>query len=101
MDISKDYIIAEGPEGLEKVLNELLEKIKKDPKFATDEHFILYQLANQKSLIKVDTSQQPFVFWYCDLMGRPITTIVKETLSDFLWNKCGGREQSMRGKAGG
>lgn len=100
MDIPEDYILAEGPEGLEKVLIELLEKTKKDPTFATEEHYILYQLASQKSLIKVDTKQQPFVFWYCDLMGRPITIVAKEKISDFLWNQW-GREQYLKDKAGG
>lgn len=94
MDVSSDdYIIAEGPEGLDRVLTELLEKSKADPIFASQEHYVMYQLGNQKSLIKVDTNQTPFKFWYYDLMGRPATIIVKEAIARFLWDKCGLREE--------
>lgn len=98
MEIPSDHIIAEGPEGLEKVLEELLEKSKSDPIFATQDHFILYQLGNQKSLIKIDMSQQPFRFWHYDLMGRPATFAVKDTIARFLWEKCGEKEKYLRNK---
>lgn len=87
----KDYLNAEGPEGLSLALNELLEKSKKDPFFAKKEHYVLYQLGQQKSLIKIDTTKMPFRFWHYDLMGRPMTNVVKEVISNFLWEKCGGK----------
>lgn len=95
IEIPPNHIVADGPEGLERVLDELLEKSKTDTQFASDEHFILYQLANQKSLIKVDTSQLPFKFWHNDLMGRPATVAVKHTIAKFLWEKCGEKERCL------
>jgi len=96
MSESVDYIIAEGPEGLEKVLNELLIKVKADPIFAEKEHAILYQLGGQKSVLLVETKQMPFKIWHYDLMGRPETLAVKETLARFLWEKCGEKERYMQ-----
>jgi hypothetical protein len=96
VDNVEEYTIAEGPEGLTETLNELLEKSLKDPMFAVQEHFVLYKLGGQKSMIKIDTSQQPFRFWYYDLMGRPMTVSVKETIAKFLWEKCGEKERFTR-----
>jgi hypothetical protein len=92
MDNSDKYILAEGPDKLGQVLDDLLEKSKADPAFATQDHFVLYQLGSQKSLMKVDTSQRPFQIWYFDMMGRPETVVIKDTITRFLWDRCGGRE---------
>lgn len=92
MDIPSKYILANGPEGLEKVLNELLEKSKKDSAFASQEHFVLYQLGEQKSLIRVDTDKKPFLFWHYDLLGRPMTMVVKNTIDKFLSEKFGVKQ---------
>ncbi|RDI48660.1 hypothetical protein [Aquicella lusitana] len=92
-DLSAEYILAEGPDGLAKVLDSLLEESRKDRAFAEEEHFILYKLGNQKAVIKVDTSEVPFHFWYFDLLGRPMTGVVKQTIADFLWDKCGEKER--------
>jgi hypothetical protein len=92
MQIPEPHIIAEGPEGLQNVLNDLMDKCTADTVFAQQEHCILYQLGNQKSLIKVDTTNKPFKFLYNDLMGRPATTVIKETIGRFLWEKCGEKE---------
>lgn len=99
--MSLQYIPAQGPDGLEKVLDNLFEKTQKDREFAGTEHYILYQLGNQKSLIKVDMSQPPFQFWYYDLLGRPATRTVKETVARFLWEKCGERERFYKEFQGG
>jgi hypothetical protein len=96
MDIPENCIIAEGPEGLEQVLNDLFDKSKSDPMFAAEEHYILYQLGNQKSLIKVDNSKIPFQFWHYDSMGRPATFAVKTTIARFLWDKCGEKERFLQ-----
>lgn len=84
--------IANGPEGLTRVLKDFLKKSQQDLEFAAEEHYVLYQQGNQKSLIKVDMSQHPYLFWYYDLMGRPITKTVKETISQFLWDNCENKE---------
>jgi hypothetical protein len=94
-EVLKDYIPAQGPEGLKSVLEDLLEKSKKDPVFAEKEHYIYYQIGEQKSLIKVDMSSNPVTFWYFDLLGRPATRIVKKTIADFLWEKCGEKERFL------
>jgi hypothetical protein len=36
------------------------------------------------------------LFWYCDLLGRPITKAVKHTIADFLWEKCGEKEKQLK-----
>lgn len=95
MDIPAKYSIADGPEGLAKLLDELFEKSKTDPIFAREDHYIMYQLGSQKSLIKVDTSQIPFQFVYSDSMGRPATAAVKDVIARFLWEKCGEKERYM------
>lgn len=93
------FIPAEGPTGLMEVLEDLLTKSKQDPEFAAQEHIILYQLGNQKSLIKVDLSQPPGKFWYNDLLGRPITKAVENTIAEFLWTKCGEKERYLQSSA--
>ena len=95
MDIPNDYIIADGPEGLIKVLNELLEKSKNDSTFAQQKHYVLYQLGNQKSMLRVDTDKGPFTFWHYDLMGRPATQAIKETIANFLREHWGEEEQEL------
>jgi hypothetical protein len=90
-----DYLTAQGPEGLRNLLDELLEKSAKDPAFAKGQHMIRYQLGNQQSLIKVDLSEKPYLFWYCDLLGRPITKAVQYTIADFLWEKGGEKERCL------
>lgn len=90
-----DFIPAQGPEGLRDVLDDLLEK-SRDPVFAAEPHYIKYQLGGQKSLIKVDMSEKPYLFWYCDLLGRPITKAVHYTIADFLWEKGGEKEKYLQ-----
>lgn len=96
MQTPESYIIAEGPEGLTKILEELLEKTKQDPGFAKQEHHVLYQLGSQKSMIRIDTDQTPFKFWCYDLMGRPITLPMKEVLTRFLWKHWGEKAVSLQ-----
>jgi len=93
-----DYILAEGPEGLTKALTQLLDQSGKDASFAADPHYVLYQLGNQKSLIKIDMSEKPFYFWYYDLLGRPATNGVKDTIARFMKEKFGGKEGSNKGE---
>ncbi|OGT46595.1 MAG: hypothetical protein A3E83_07290 [Gammaproteobacteria bacterium RIFCSPHIGHO2_12_FULL_41_20] len=76
-----------GPEGLERALMDLYEQSQKDPVFAAEGHYIIYQFGQQKSLIKIDMSAHPYKFWYYDLWGRPATSVVKETIAQFLLDK--------------
>lgn len=92
-ELAFQYDTVEGPEGLREVLDSYLVKSQKDPSFAQAIHYILYTLGNQRSLIRVDTSQNPFYFGYCDLLGRPATRSIKETIAAFLWEKCGEEER--------
>jgi hypothetical protein len=89
------YIIAEGPEGLTKILTDFLEKTKNDPAFVSSDHDVLYQLGSQKSLIKIDFRHKPYQFWYNDILGRPATSAVKEAIASFLWEKCGAKERVL------
>ncbi|MEO8401947.1 MAG: hypothetical protein ABI597_09180 [Gammaproteobacteria bacterium] len=93
MSIPAEYIIAEGPEGLKKILAEFLEKSRNDPIFAKQKHHVLYQLGSQKSMIRIDTDRTPFKFWYYDLMGRAATVAVKDVLADFLWDNWGEKQE--------
>lgn len=92
-DVPAEYLIADGLDGLNSVLDSLLAQSQQDGPFATEPHYILYRNGDQRSLIKVDTSHQPFKFWYADLNGRPATQGVKRTIATFLWDKCGAKEQ--------
>lgn len=94
MEMPKEYITVDGPDGLTRVLNELLEKSKKDPIFREAEHYVLYELGQQRSMIKIDTTNMPFRFWHYDLMGRPATSALRDTVAKFLWENCGQEEQS-------
>lgn len=91
--LSLQYVSADGPDGLTRALNHFYEQAKQDPEFAAEGHYILYKLGDQKSLIKVDMSKEPFQFYYNDLLGRPATRMVKETIARFLWDTCGERER--------
>jgi hypothetical protein len=78
--MESEYTVANGPEGLREALNALSRG---------KDHFILYQLNQQQSLIKIDTSESPYQLWYYDLMGRPATNTVKDVVAQFLKEKCG------------
>ncbi len=86
------YILARGPAGLEEVLATLLEQSKTNPELKSKAQYVLYELGNQKSMIKIDMSVWPVVFWHYDLLGRPATSAVKDILSKFAWEKCGEKE---------
>ncbi len=92
-DLSIKYVTAQGPEGLTQVLDSFLQQSNADADFATSAHYVMYQLGNQRSLIKVDMSKKPYRFWYFDLLGRPATRTVKDTIADFLWEKGGEKER--------
>lgn len=96
IELPPTYVIAEGPEGLREVLDQFLESAKTDSEFAAVGHYILYQLGDQKSLIKVDMSATPYQFYYYDYLGRPATKAVKKTIVRFLWEKCGEREKYLK-----
>ena len=98
MEKEMGYIVAQGPEGLEHVLDELLKESKTDASLKSKAHFILYELGNQKSMIKVDLSEWPVVFWHYDLLGRPATSTVKDVISRFAWDKCGEKEWYFKEK---
>jgi hypothetical protein len=82
-------IKVEGPAELANALDELLSQSLADKEFSHDAHYVFYQLGQQQALIKIDMSEKPFQFWYGDLLGRPATRAVKETIAKFLTNKCG------------
>lgn len=88
-DLKTDYEIADGPEGLRTLLDNLWERAQQKP----GQYMILYQMGAQKSLIKVDATRQPFEFFYHDLMGRPPTNTVKNVIGTFLWERCGEKER--------
>lgn len=98
-DLNIDYIPVNGPAGLWEVLNGLLEKTRSEQVTGPAVHYLRYELGSQISFIKVDLNADPVQFWYYDLLGRPPTKAVKETIAKFLWEKCGeqGRfEQAIR-----
>jgi len=84
-----EFTIAEGPQGLMDVLDSFLQQAQQDKVFRARYHYIMYHLKDQKSLIKVDMSEHPYQFWYYDLLGRPATNAVKDTIAEFLWDRCG------------
>jgi hypothetical protein len=90
------YIVAKGPEGLTAVLDDLLAQSKADPGVKEKDHYILFELGSQKSLIKMDMTVTPFLFWHYDLLGRPATATIKEVLARFAWEKCGQKESYLK-----
>jgi hypothetical protein len=90
--LQPEFTIADGPQGLLEVLETFRCRAEQDAAFRAQEHYIMYKLKAQQSLIKVDMSEQPFQFWYCDLLGRPATNTVKDTIAEFLWERCGVSE---------
>jgi len=96
LEILKNHLIAQGPEGLRQVLDTLLEKSLQDSGFAAEPHFVKYQLGQQESFLKVDMSEKPYLFWYCDLQGRPVTKAIQTVIADFLWEKCGEKEKCLQ-----
>lgn len=88
-----EMTIAEGPQGLKEVLAALRERALQDADFRSREHYIMYRLKDQKSLFKVDLSQQPYQFWFYDLLGRPATNAVKDTVAEFIWESASENER--------
>ena len=93
--LPQTYEIAEGPDGLATVLIDLHEKAQANPTFAADDQYILYRNNQQKALIKIDMRQMPYQFWYYDLLGRPATNNIKETIAKFLWIMCNERTKYL------
>lgn len=94
--LPSEYERADGPDGLKTTLEHLHSQALQDPSFAERDHFILYELGDQKSLIKIDMQQMPYHFTYDDLLGRPATNVVKDTIARFLWEKCGEKERYLK-----
>lgn len=82
--MNPEMTIAEGPDGLMNVLDGFRHQAAH-----AEPHYILYRLNSQESLIKIDFSKEPYQFWYYDLLGRPATNAVKNTIANFLSEKCG------------
>ncbi|HLB42836.1 MAG TPA: hypothetical protein VJN02_08330 [Gammaproteobacteria bacterium] len=80
------YEQAEGSEDLKKKLNGLLENADSG-KAINGPHYILYRLGAQESFIRVDMDPIPVRFWYCDLLGRPATALVKSIIDVLLEEK--------------
>lgn len=97
--MNPEMTIAEGPEGLMNVLDGFRRQAQQDESFRSEAHYILYRLNAQQSLIKIDFSEEPYQFWYYDLLGRPATNTVKNTIAEFLWEKCGIKQR--HGQAAG
>ncbi|OGT61692.1 MAG: hypothetical protein A3E85_01950 [Gammaproteobacteria bacterium RIFCSPHIGHO2_12_FULL_45_12] len=92
MDLSKEAITVQGPEGLGKALELLFQQCQQDAAFKAQSHYFLYQLKDQQSIIKIDMREQPFLFWYADLQGRAATSAVCDIIARFLWDKDKGGE---------
>lgn len=92
-DTTFKFEVAEGSEGLWSALEKLLSRCQEDPSLANQDHYIMYVLGGQRSLIQVNMSEQPFEFWFCDKYGRPPTKAVKETIARFVWQKGGEKER--------
>lgn len=88
-----NYSLVQGPLALRESLDKLLEQAKLDSAFAAEPHIIKYQLGAQESLIKVDLSEQPYLFWYGDMQERTVTKAVQHVIADFLWEKGGLKEK--------
>lgn len=99
--INPEVTVAEGPQDLKAVLANFRDKAQQDAEFRTKDHYIMYRLKDQKSLLKVDLSQQPYQFWFYDLLGRPATNAVKDTVAEFIWESAseGERERFFSGGA--
>lgn len=69
--------------------DELMEQLKHlhatSLETSVNEFVIFYHLGNQRSYIQVDFSCEPFHFYYKDLLGRPMTKAVENTIAEFLW----------------
>jgi hypothetical protein len=91
MDINQELLVgaitADGPDGLMQVLDQL--RVKSEQVTQDKEFVILYQLGSQRSILKVDFNQKPYHFFYKDLLGRPMTKAVEQTIAQFLSNHCG------------
>lgn len=93
LEILNDAYEAQGPDGLRDVLNKMLEKSMQDASFRAEPHYVHYQLGAQESFLKIDMSAEPYLFWYCDLDGRPATNAVRNTIANFLLEKFGETEK--------
>lgn len=84
LSLPTEFMRVMGPEALYNQLKECALFAKQNSAYASSEHYILYQLGMQKSLIKLDFSHDPLQIWYCDLQNRPVTNKVKEAVLRFI-----------------
>lgn len=84
-----------SPAGLRAELDSLLEKASHDAAFAAESHYVKFQLGGLQSFIRIDMSDKPFLFWYCDLDERAVSPAVRNVIADFLWEKGGEKEKYL------
>lgn len=79
---NKGYLIAKGPEDLERVLND----VWRNPDLKSQSQNILYSLGQQLALIKVDFSSKEAKVWHVDVtvpFARPATQSIKDAVNNF------------------
>jgi len=81
-----EYTTVTGPVELRAELERLLA-------FRNEPHFVQFQLGALQAFIKIDMSDKPFLFWYCDLNERAVSPAVRHAIADFLWEKGGEKEK--------
>src|SRR3990167_8238035 len=92
MELSKEAITVQGPEGLGKALEFLFQQCQQDAAFKAQSHYFLYQLKDKQSIIKIDKREQRFLFWYSELQGPTAGSSVCDSIARCLWDKDKGGE---------
>ena len=88
-DTISKYITVHGIPALAAQLDAIHREAQTNPVSRPEPVFILYESLQQKSMIKVDLSQKPYLIGYDDQMGRPMPSAIKEVFAQFLTNSCG------------
>lgn len=84
MKPSYDYIPVQGLDHLSETLEMLYFKIKANPTLSSEDKYVLFQLGNQKSLLRITFAEEMPHFAYFDLFERPMTKNIKTVLINFL-----------------
>jgi hypothetical protein len=85
-----DYQIAHGLAGLQHAITDLFVRQEQTAASGPSTHYLLYQLAEQQALLRIDLGASPAQCWHYDLQGRPAAQGLINAIGRAFWEQLTG-----------
>lgn len=82
-----DYTVAEGLDGLQHTLVDLIDHARRGSLGDNQTQYVLYRLGQQQSLLRIDLNTAPMQLWFYDLDGRPASSGLVSALGKVFWEQ--------------